>query len=169
MGASASVSRMMIREGQDTVGLSQAMTLATLARLGQEVDMKALLVGDSEDMRARIPLCLRSKWRDTIIIQVPTALEALAAVKGEAPDLVLTDFTLYDMSATDMIEKVREFSEVPLVVITGDRSETDRAMVLEAGSDDCIVSTANIGEVLSRLAALFRRINRERLPLGQSQ
>lgn len=129
--------------------------------------MKALLVGDSEDITANIPFCLRLKWEDVVILSVRTGSESLRAVENDSPDVVMIDFTLPDRSGTDMIEKLREFSDVPLIVVIGDRSELERAEVLEAGADDYVVSAINPPEVLSKLTALFRRVYREGMRASQ--
>lgn len=123
--------------------------------------MKALLVGNSEGITSSIPFCLRIKWTDVSVIQTDSGPDALELVEAETPDVLLTDYMVDGMSSLELIGRLREFSDVPLVVLADGRNEVDRAKVLEAGADDCVTCASSALEVLSKLTALFRRINND--------
>ncbi len=74
------------------------------------------------------------------------------------PDLVILNKGLGDENVLDLLRHIRSRSDVPVIIITNDRcDETDRAIVLELGADDCVTKPFGLRELLARVRAVLRR------------
>src|SRR5260221_2614071 len=81
------------------------------------------------------------------------------------PDLVILDKGLGNENVLDLLRHIRSRSDVPVIMITNDRcDETDRAIVLELGADDCVTKPFGLRELLARGRAALRRRGTPRLP-----
>ncbi|HEU5222654.1 MAG TPA: response regulator transcription factor [Candidatus Lumbricidophila sp.] len=87
--------------------------------------------------------------------------EAARAASGAA-DLVLLDLGLPDGDGLDLVRQLRTAHAVPIIVISGRASETDRVVGLELGADDYVVKPFGIREVIARVRALGRRATTDR-------
>lgn len=119
--------------------------------------MKFLVIENSEQVVKDISFCLHVRYPDVNVIAVSKGLQGLEMVEEEPPDLVLVDSSLPDMPTLDFISKVREFSDVGLIVITDEQNSLERAKELEMGADDYIIKPFNPIEFLARVRALLRR------------
>jgi DNA-binding response OmpR family regulator len=131
--------------------------------------MKVLVVGDNQVVRD-ISFYLQLRWQNAIVISAADGLNGIELVEVEAPDLVMAEFRLPDMSGLDLVVKVREFSDVPLSIIMEQEIGMERGRVLEAGADDCIYKPFSPVDVLAKVNALLRRayavgFHRDHLPL----
>ena len=86
--------------------------------------------------------------------RVATGAEALAA--GPA-DVVLLDLGLPDMDGRDVCRRLREVSEVPIIVVSARGEEFDRVLLLELGADDYLVKPFGLQELVARIRAVTRR------------
>ncbi len=112
-----------------------------------------LLVVEDDPTIAR-PLRTGLEREGFEVCLVATGAEALAA--GE-PDLVLLDLGLPDMDGKDVCRKLRERSEVPVIVVTARGDEIDRVILLELGADDYVVKPFGFRELVARIRAVLRR------------
>ena len=78
-------------------------------------------------------------------------------VETESPDLVMVDSSLPDIDTLELISKIREFSDVPLIVLYEAETDLDRAKGLEAGADEYVTKPLSPVELLARVKALLRR------------
>jgi len=78
-------------------------------------------------------------------------------VETEAPDLVLADSSLSDIDTLDLVSKIREFSDVPLIILSESETDLDRAKGLEVGVDEYVPKPFSPIEFLARVKALLRR------------
>jgi DNA-binding response OmpR family regulator len=83
--------------------------------------------------------------------------EGLDRVRSERPVLVLLDLMLPQIDGMDVCSKIREHSEVPIVMLTGLKAENDRVEGLTRGADDYITKPFRARELCARLAAVLRR------------
>lgn len=83
--------------------------------------------------------------------------EALAAIKQNTYDVVLLDVMLPKLSGFDVCQQVREFSDVPIIMLTAKGEDMDKILGLEYGADDYITKPFNILEVKARIKAIMRR------------
>lgn len=87
-----------------------------------------------------------------------TAAEALAyAHATPAPNLVLVDVVLPDLSGTEVVRRLRAASNVPIIMVTSKRQVTDRVIGLDAGADDFVPKPFEPAELLARVRAHLRR------------
>jgi len=114
--------------------------------------MRVLVVEDEESIAEPLAEGLR---REGFSVSVAGAgAEALAA--GEA-DVVLLDLRLPDVDGLDVCRKLRERSDVPIIVVTARGEEADRVVGLELGADDYVVKPFGLRELIARIRAVTRR------------
>lgn len=86
--------------------------------------------------------------------------EALEMIRAKDYDVILLDIMLPKMTGLEVCQQVREFSTVPIVMLTAKGEDMDKIMGLEYGADDYITKPFNILEVKARLKAIIRRTKR---------
>lgn len=87
--------------------------------------------------------------------------DALNKIKNENFDMVLLDVMLPKMDGFTVCKKVREFSEVPIIMITAKAEEVDKVLGLELGADDYITKPFGIRELIARIRANLRRFSQQ--------
>jgi DNA-binding response OmpR family regulator len=87
--------------------------------------------------------------------RVHTGAEALGAT---GPDLVLLDLGLPDLDGREVCRRLRERTEVPIIVVTARADEIDRVLLLELGADDYVVKPFGFRELVARIRAVRRRV-----------
>src|SRR5689334_7322776 len=87
-----------------------------------------------------------------------TGAEALALARNKpAPDTVLLDVSLPDLSGIEVARRLRAGSSVPIIMLTARRNEADKITGLDAGADDYVTKPFSHGELLARIRAQIRR------------
>jgi len=86
---------------------------------------------------------------------------ALAAAAAAKPDIVLLDLGLPDMDGVEVIRRMREWSRVPIIVLSVREKEPDKIGALDAGADDYLTKPFGTGELLARIRATLRRTLQE--------
>ena len=94
--------------------------------------------------------------------------EALSMAKANSSDMILLDVMLPKMDGFEVCQAIREFSDVPIVMLTAKGDDMDKILGLEYGADDYITKPFNILEVKARIKAIMRRTSPERAPQVQS-
>lgn len=90
-----------------------------------------------------------------------TAAEGIKRIAAEAPDIVLLDLGLPDGDGKDVIRRAREWSDVPIIVLSAREREAEKIEALDLGADDYVNKPFNVGELLARMrAALRHRLQR---------
>lgn len=87
-------------------------------------------------------------------------LAALAAVKQHAPDIVVLDLMLPELDGWEVCRRLRQESEVPIIMLTARDEENDRLVGLEIGADDYVAKPFSPREVVARAKAILRRVGR---------
>jgi len=131
--------------------------------------MKVLVMGDNA-VAKDISFYLQLRWQNAIVLSAADGSQGIEMLEAEAPDLVMADFCLPDMNGLDLVSKVREFSDVPLVIFAEQEIGAEKARVLEMGADDYITKPFSPVDVLAKVNALLRRayavgFGRDHLPL----
>lgn len=88
---------------------------------------------------------------------VSTGVAGVEAVRSDQPDVVLMDLGLPDIDGLDASRKIREFSGVPIIIVSARGDELDRVLGLELGADDYVVKPFSQRELLARIRAVTRR------------
>jgi len=84
---------------------------------------------------------------------------AIMEASSHNPDIILLDLGLPDMDGVSVIRKIREWSNVPIIVISARSEDTDKIEALDAGADDYLTKPFSVEELLARLRVTLRRLN----------
>lgn len=91
-----------------------------------------------------------------------TVADAIKRIAAETPDIVLLDLGLADGDGKDVIRRVREWSDVPIIVLSAREREAEKIDSLDLGADDYVNKPFNVGELMARMrAALRHRLQRK--------
>jgi two-component system KDP operon response regulator KdpE len=113
-----------------------------------------LVIEDEPQMRKFIRASLTS--RGYRIVEAASANEALLLFTSHNPDLVLMDLGLPDGNGIDLAKRLREFSSVPIIVISARGREDDKVAALDAGADDYLTKPFGVNELLARMRVAQR-------------
>jgi len=102
------------------------------------------------------------------VIKASNGQEAVQAVADQKPDLLILDIMMPVMDGFAACERIREFSNVPIIVVTAKGEEHDRVRGLDLGADDYIVKPFSATEILARVRAVLRRANKTGSVVQQS-
>ncbi len=123
------------------------------------VRRKILIIEDEPHIVLGLEDALRFEGFD--VASRCTGRAGVEAVKSERPDCILLDLMLPDMNGYQVCEHVRRTDPaVPIVMLTARSQEADKIRGLDAGADDYVTKPFSIGELVARIRALFRRLNR---------
>ena len=89
-------------------------------------------------------------------VEAATAAEALAQAATRAPELVLLDLGLPDGDGIDVVRRLREWTSVPVIVLSARGQEDDKIRALDAGADDYVTKPFAMGELLARMRVALR-------------
>ena len=120
-------------------------------RTGSEI----LLIEDEVDIRKFLRLTLLT--HDMTPIEAGTGKEGMRLLVLRPPAAVILDLGLPDADGRDLIRTVREFSDVPILVLSARGRESDKIDALESGADDYLTKPFAAGELVARIKALLRR------------
>ena len=121
--------------------------------------MKVLVVDDAPEIVESVRLGFAVQWREVDVLSAGTGRQALELVESESPDLVLLDIGLPDMDGYKVLEELRFFSDVPVVMLTARDDTIDKVKGLELGADDYVTKPFNHLELLARIKAVLRRLD----------
>ncbi|TGK87100.1 DNA-binding response regulator [Leptospira noumeaensis] len=121
-----------------------------------------LLVDDDGAIRKMLRIALEAKGYQTI--EAISKKEAIESIALHSPKLVLLDLQLPDGSGLEVIKEVRQFSEIPFIVLSVMSSEEDKISLLDSGADDYITKPFSMGELLARIRTALRRLPVEETP-----
>ena len=91
------------------------------------------------------------------VFAAASGAEALSEVVAHRPDLIVLDLGLPDMDGSEVTRRVREWSSVPIIILSVRGQETDKIDALDAGADDYLTKPFGAGELLARLRVALRR------------
>jgi two-component system KDP operon response regulator KdpE len=94
------------------------------------------------------------------LVEATTGQEGLQAAETRQPDLIILDLGLPDMDGLEVIQRLRSWTSVPLVVLSARGQETAKVAALDAGADDYISKPFGVSELLARMRATLRRAER---------
>jgi two-component system KDP operon response regulator KdpE len=121
--------------------------------------VRILIVDDAPEVVESVRLGFTLQWREVEVIGASNGETALDLVEQEAPDLVLLDIGLPDLDGYQVLEQIRAFSDVPVVMLTARDDTMDKVKGLELGADDYITKPFNHLELLARVRAVLRRLD----------
>ena len=116
------------------------------------------LILTADDDPQLLRLVSRSlEFEDFQVLTATDGEEALAIIETQTPDLVLLDVMMPKMDGFTVCQKVREFSSVPIIIITARGRDNDKVKGLNMGADDYLTKPFNIDELVARVRAVLRR------------
>ena len=120
--------------------------------------MKILVVDDEALLVKGIRFNLQNEGYE--VITGSDGLEAVRQVQEQRPDLVVLDVMMPNMDGMTACAKIREFSDVPIILLTAKADDMDKLMGFDFGADDYLTKPFNILELKARIRALLRRSGR---------
>jgi two-component system KDP operon response regulator KdpE len=120
---------------------------------------KVLVVDDEPQIRRALRTSLEAHGYEVVV--VGTGEEGVLAAADAAPDLLLIDLGLPDLDGTEVIRRVRAFTEVPVIVLSVRDAQHDKVAALDAGADDYVTKPFGMEELLARARAAMRRAGPE--------
>jgi two-component system KDP operon response regulator KdpE len=113
-----------------------------------------LLIEDEPQMLRFLRIILQSQGYG--LVESSTGQEGLMQAATRAPDVVLLDLGLPDIDGLEVTRRLREWSDVPIIVISAREQEQDKIKALDAGADDYLTKPFGAGELLARIRVAMR-------------
>jgi DNA-binding response OmpR family regulator len=114
-----------------------------------------LVVDDDADIRGLLRQLLERAGYD--VVEAPDGREGLRTLYSASPDLVLLDVSMPGMDGWQTLERIRDLSDVPVLMLTARTAELEKVRGLKAGADDYVAKPFGRQELLARVEALLRR------------
>lgn len=119
-----------------------------------EGSARILIVDDERPIRRFLRTALAAHGYE--IFEASTGQEALVAVVQHRPDIVILDLGLPDIDGTEVTRRLREWSHLPIIILSVRDQETDKIAALDAGADDYLTKPFGVGELMARLRVALR-------------
>jgi two-component system KDP operon response regulator KdpE len=115
---------------------------------------RVLVVEDDTPMRRFLHAALTNDGYQ--VVEAPSGSAGLAGILSRMPDLILLDLGLPDMDGIDVLDRVREWSQVPIVILSARGHEADKVDALNRGADDYLTKPFGVPELLARVRVALR-------------
>jgi two-component system KDP operon response regulator KdpE len=120
-----------------------------------EPALRVLVVDDEASIRKFLRASLAA--HDYQVYEAATGQDALAAVLAHRPDLMILDLGLPDIEGIEVTRQLREWSQIPIIILSVREHESEKVAALDAGADDYLTKPFGISELLARMRAALRR------------
>jgi two-component system KDP operon response regulator KdpE len=114
-----------------------------------------LVVDDEVAIRRFLRVALNGQG--FIVSEAATGQDALRTITLERPDLIILDLGLPDIDGVEVTRRLREWSQVPVIILSVREQEADKISALDAGADDYLTKPFGVGELLARIRTVLRR------------
>jgi len=119
--------------------------------------VKVLVVDDAPEVVDTIKMCVSIRWPGSTVLTATHGGEVARLVETEGPDVVLLELELPDIDGLEVLEEIRTFSDVPILIVSIRHDDLNRVKGLEMGADDYIIKPFSRTELLARIRAVLRR------------
>jgi two-component system KDP operon response regulator KdpE len=126
-----------------------------------------LIVDDEPKIVRFVGTSLRLAGYD--LLAADTGQQALELFEDEGPDLIVLDLGLPDIDGLEVLRRIREYSTVPVVILTARDDESNKVQGLRLGADDYLTKPFGNRELQARIAAVLRRVEWSPQPTDQSE
>jgi len=116
--------------------------------------MRVLVVDDERPIRRFLNASLSGEY---MVLEAATGEEALAVTVSGRPDIIILDLGLPDVDGVEVTRRLREWTQIPIIVVSVRDREEDKIAALDAGADDYLTKPFGIGELMARLRVVLRR------------
>jgi two-component system KDP operon response regulator KdpE len=120
-----------------------------------EIGPRVLVVDDEHAIRRFLRTALNAQGY--AVSEAANGWEALNAVMANRPDIIILDLGLPDMDGVEVTRRLREWSQIPVIVLSVREQESDKISALDAGADDYLTKPFSSGELMARLRVAIRR------------
>jgi two-component system KDP operon response regulator KdpE len=117
-------------------------------------ELRVLVVDDEPPIRRFLHAALTA--HDFEVFEAATGREALNAVIAHRPDMVILDLGLPDMDGVQVTRQLREWTKIPILILSVREHEQDKIAALDAGADDYLTKPFGIGDLLARIRVAMR-------------
>lgn len=117
---------------------------------------RVLVIDDETQIRRMLRLALAAHGYD--IAEAPTGQEGLNQVAMFRPDLIILDLGLPDLDGLEVLRRLREWSQVPIIILSVREQENDKVKALDEGADDYLTKPFSMGELLARMRVALRHV-----------
>jgi len=121
-----------------------------------ENSFRILIVDDEPEIRRFLRASLKTHQHE--VIEAENGIEALAEMRNAHPDLMILDLGLPDIDGVEITRRVREWSKIPIIILSVRNREKDKIEALNAGADDYLTKPFGVGELLARIRVIMRRV-----------
>lgn len=128
-------------------------SLTSLSKMSENA-LKILLVEDELAIRRFLRVTLSTKGYK--LLETAQGKEGLVLAATEKPDLIILDLGLPDMDGLDFTKELREWSHIPIIVLSARGQEQDKISALDCGADDYLTKPFGQGELLARIRVALR-------------
>jgi two-component system, OmpR family, KDP operon response regulator KdpE len=122
-----------------------------------DLSLKILVVDDERPIRRFLSASLGGRYT---VLEAENGAEALHAAALNRPDVIILDLGLPDLDGTDVTRRLREWTDVPVIVISVRDGEQEKVAALDAGADDYLTKPFGTSELLARIRVALRRSNK---------
>ncbi len=119
--------------------------------------MKFLIIDDDKSIVEAVTIGLQFQWRDAAVHSAKDGEEGLRFFLDLTPDVTLLDINMPFMSGFEVLQKIREVSDAPVLMLTARGDEMSKVKGLEMGADDYLVKPFSHLELFARIKAILRR------------
>jgi DNA-binding response OmpR family regulator len=119
--------------------------------------MRLIIIEDQKNIIDAIRAAFEFRWPEVTVDSAKKGREGIDLVRREHPDIVILDINLPDIDGFRVLKQIRQFSAVPVIILTVRSDDTDVLKGLEAGADDYIIKPFNYLTLLARVKAVLRR------------
>jgi two-component system KDP operon response regulator KdpE len=119
-----------------------------------DVPAKILIVDDEAAIRRYLRVALGAQGY--AVVEASCGEEALQALVNRPPDLLILDLGLPDMDGVEVTRRLREWSQIPVIVLSVRDGESDKIAALDAGADDYLTKPFGTGELMARIRVALR-------------
>jgi two-component system KDP operon response regulator KdpE len=119
-----------------------------------EKPVRVLVVDDERPIRRFLQASLSGQYA---VLEAATGEEALAVTVSGRPDVVILDLGLPDLDGVEVTRRLRQWTQIPIVVVSVRDREEDKVAALDAGADDYLTKPFGVGELMARLRVVLRR------------
>jgi two-component system KDP operon response regulator KdpE len=113
-----------------------------------------LLIEDEPQMRRFLKVTLQS--HGYVLIETSTGQEGLTQATTRNPDVILLDLGLPDLDGLEVLGRIREWSQTPVIILSAREQEQDKIRALDAGANDYLTKPFSAGELLARIRVAMR-------------
>lgn len=117
---------------------------------------RILIIDDEPQIRKLLKVTLHAHHYE--IHEAATGEDGVLQASIIHPDLIVLDLGLPDYSGMDVLKRIREWSSVPIIVLTAKDREEDKIMALDSGADDYVTKPFSMGELVARIRVALRHV-----------